>query len=260
VKIYKTTVAGLALVASLAFVAGCKSDSSSSGGSSTASSAPAANPAGELAAAVLKLTSATHKYTVDVENTDIVGMVDPATKSVKIALQSADAADTITADLISIGTDMYLKISGLGLPGLDETKWLHVDGSKVKSLHMFGISSLTDPVGVLALTSAVKDVQKTGDRTYKGTFDLTKPASGITDEDIKAMAEKAKNIPFEATLDAQGNLVGFTFTVPAFGTEKETPVKMAISDHGSKFDIAKPDAAQVVEAPDLLYQLLNAPS
>lgn len=258
-KIYKATVAGLALVASLALVAGCKSDSNSPGGSGNASAA-AAKPADELAAAVLKLATTTHKYTVDVENTDIVGTVDPTAKAVKIDLQSADTSERLTANLVSIGTDMYLKISGLGLPGLDETKWLHVDGAKIKSLHMFGISSLTDPVGVLALTSAVKDVQKTGDRTYKGTFDLTKPASGITDQDIRSLAEKAKNIPFEATLDTQGNLVGFKFTVPAFGTEKETPVAMVISDHGAPAGIGKPDAAQTVEAPEIIYTLLNAPS
>lgn len=253
-NIHKPAVAAAALVASLAFLAGCTSGSAPSAGSSPS---PTAQPADELGAAILKLGTTTHKYTVDLQDTDIVGLVDPAADAVKITLESTATAGKVTADLVAVGTDLYARIAGLNVSGLDGTKWLHLDGTRVRSLHMFGISSLTDPVGVLTLTSAVKDVRKTGERTYQGRFDLTKAASGVTDEDIKELADKARDIPFEATLDAQGNLTGFTFTVPAVGSRQERRIALAISDHGVPVDVAKPPAAQVVEAPEALYRLLN---
>jgi hypothetical protein len=256
VKIYKTTVAGVALVASLAFLAGCKSDSTSPSGS-TPTSAAAAKPAEELGAAVLKLATTPHKYSVTETEGTFTASVDPTAKALKFALEAAEGTNTLKIEIISLSTDLYVKIAGLPLPGIDEKKWFHVDASKVKSLASFGVTDLTDPLGLAAMATSVKDVQKTGEGTFKGTLDLSKAAFGVDDEGIKALADKAKNIPFEATV-TQGNLTRFKITVPAHGTEKEANLDVAISDHGMKPDIAKPDAASIVEAPDIVNQLLNS--
>lgn len=255
-EIRKTAVAGVALVASLAFLAGCSSDTSSSPGQAAPSAAAGAKPAEELTAAVMKLGTTTHKYTVKVGTTDIFGQVDPATKAIKLSLATAEQGAQITADLVAIDTDYYAKVAGLPLPGIQSTKWYHLDGRRTASLQLFGISSLTDPVGVVTLASTVKNVEKTA-TGYKGTIDLSKPASGFTGQDIKDLAEKAQNIPFEATVDAQGQLSTFKFTVPAHGTDKETAVVMTITDHGAPVEITKPAAEQTVEAPEMVYQLFG---
>lgn len=259
-KIRKTAIAGVALAASLAFLAGCKTDSTTpSAASGGASNAPAATPAQELAAAAAKLGTSTFKYTVSVSTIDLNGQADPANKSVKLAFAMPQDGAQFAMDFIAVGTDYYVKISGLPLPGIDSSKWYHIDSTKVKSLDSFGISDMNDPVGMIAFASMVKNVEKTGTGTFKGTFDFSKPASGFTEKDISELGEKAKNIPFEASVDGQGRLTSFKFTVPPFGSEKtETPVTMNVTDYGTAVTISKPAAGEIVEAPAGVYEMLNA--
>lgn len=254
-KIWKSA----ALVAVAALVAGCQGLGTPSPSTSGRPSAtPAVRPIDELNAAVAKLGTTTHKYTVKAGDATILGSVDPSSKGLAIDLSASGNGVKITAQLVRVGADIYAKVEGLTLPGFDNTKWYHLDGSRVTTLAMFGIGEVTDPFGLLVLAAGIRSVEKTGDRTFKGTFDLSKPISGLTPQDLKDLGEKAKNIPFEATLDGQGRLASVTFSVPAIGSQAAVPVDLRVSDYGATMSIAKPAAAQVIEAPEFVYTLLNS--
>jgi hypothetical protein len=258
VKNYRAAALGVGFVASLAFVAGCQGTTSPSPGSSAASPTPTRPAIDELTAAATKLSASTYKYSVKSGGTALNGSADPAGRSAKIVLSQVDGQTRATADIVLIGTDYYARLTGLALPGLNTTKWYHLDGTKVKSLTAFGIGELTDPAGALQLVKQATTVEKVGDRSFKGTLDLNKAAAGIRDMDVKQLGDKAKNIPFEATVDGEGRLATMTFTVPASGSSQAIPVDIAFSDPGAKVDISKPPAADVTEAPGFVYSFFNS--
>ncbi|HET6211728.1 MAG TPA: hypothetical protein VFE14_02515 [Micromonosporaceae bacterium] len=250
----KALVATVALATSLLFVAGCQKDST------TPSAGPSAavKPVDELIAAAAKLNTASYKYDMKAGEAAIKGAVDPATKSVKLSLTATTQGVSLNIDVLAIGTDFYAKIAGLPLPGLDSSKWLHLDGTKVKSLESLGVSNLSDPTSAEQLGKQFVTVERNGDRGYKGTLDLTKGVSMGADKDaIAKLGDKAKAVPFEATVDSQGRLATLKFTVPAVGSDKETTVDVTYSDFGASVDLAKPAAADVVEAPASIYQMLG---
>lgn len=255
----RRAVAGLALGAALAFVAGCQGSNGLGGAAPDGSKAPPpAAAADELKAAITKLGATTHKYTVKVDDSTFLGFVEPSAKAVKVTTTMTAGSAKGDVELIVVNDDHYARVTGLQLLGLDPSKWLHLDGRRIESLARFGITDVLDPLGLAVLSSGIASAERTGDRSFRGTFDLSKPAAGISDKDIKDLADKAKNIPFEATLDAEGRLSTVKFTIPARGNQPARTVDMTISDYGAKVDVTRPVASQVVEAPDIVYSFINA--
>jgi hypothetical protein len=64
-------------------------------------------------------------------------------------------------------------------------------------------------------------------------------------------------VPFEATLDAQGRLLGFRLTLPANGGKPEQPAEISYSDHGFKPDLTGPFEGKIGPAPASVYEVLN---
>lgn len=48
-----------------------------------------------------------------------------------------------------IGTDVYLEVD-LAVPGFDNKKWMHLDGTKLKLLSSLGIGDPSDPTNLAA--------------------------------------------------------------------------------------------------------------
>jgi hypothetical protein len=267
VRMYKSlTVAVLATGVLLA--AGCSSgdDSGSSkgdgGGTTTKSSAPtaaessaAAAATSDLNAAVQELTKTSYKYSMKAGDASGTGTVDPTLKQSSMTITVAE----FKTEVLIIDPELYARISGLPMPGVDAKKWLRIDRTKIKSFAALGIRDVNDPTGVNTLAKTIATIQKTGDKSYKGTLDLSKgsDAFGLDEAAVRQLAEKAKAIPFEATVNDAGKLATWKMTIPAYGAEKETPFELAYSEHGGKFSVTKPAAGETATPPQTVYDMLQ---
>jgi hypothetical protein len=255
-NIRKAILTGAALAASLVFVAGCQKDGATSSGPS---SAPGVNASQELGAAATKLNSTSYKFTINAADTTFNGAADPAAKAMKMSLAASGQGISMNVELLVVSPDLYVKISGLPLPGLDTGKWLHLDSSKITSMDSLGLGDPSDPTSTQQLAKMLVTVEKTGDHAYKGTLDLTKgSALGVGKGDLGKLGDKAKSVPFEATTDDQGRLTSLKITVPAIGSEKETVVSITFSDFGAPVNATKPAASEVQEAPEQIYQFFTS--
>jgi len=72
---------------------------------------------------------------------------------------------------------------------------------------------------------------------------------------LKNAGDKAKSIPFTATLDDQGRLTDLN--VNGSSIDPALGIEITVSDYGSATGISKPDSSQVVEAPDSVLQFLK---
>jgi outer membrane murein-binding lipoprotein Lpp len=263
---FKSLTVATAVVAVL-LVAGCTSDDdgpkTSGGPTGTKSSTPsvaeskaAAAATSDLNAAVQELARTSYKFTMKAGDASSTGTVDPAIKQSSVTVTVVE----FKTEVLIVDPELYARITGLGLPGVDESKWLKIDRSKIKSFAALGIHDLNDPTGVNTLAKTIATIQKTGDRSYKGTLDLSKgsDAFGLDAAAIRSLAEKAKAIPFEATVTQANKLATWKMTIPAYGAEKETTFDLAYTEHGGNFPVTKPPANQVANPPQTVYDMLQA--
>jgi hypothetical protein len=255
------------VAAGVLLAAGCSSgdDSGSKkggGGTTTKSSAPsaaesaaAAAATSDLNAAVQELTKTSYRYTMKAGDASGGGTVDPALKQSGMTISVAE----FKTEVLIIDPELYARISGLPVPGLDAKKWLKIDRTKIKSFAALGIRDINDPTGVNTLAKTIATIQKTGPKSYKGTLDLSKgsDAFGLDEAAVRQLAEKAKAIPFEATVNDANKLATWKMTIPAYGAEKETTFELAYTDHGGKFPLTKPAPGETANPPQTVYDMLQ---
>jgi hypothetical protein len=259
------------VVASVLLAAGCTGGDKKQGGSpgvdanasasaAASSSSAAATATGDLRAAVTELTKTSYRYTLKAGDATGGGTVDPTAAQSSLSISVAAEGEAFKTDVLILGPELFAKISGLPLPGLDGKKWFRIDRSRIKSFNALGIRDVDDPTGVKTLSGTIATIQKTGDRSYKGTLDLSKgsAAFGLDDAAAKQLGEKARAVPFEATVNEQGRLATWKMTIPAHGSEKETSFELAYTEHGGKFELKKPAAGEVVNPPEAVYEMLQS--
>ncbi|GAA2371266.1 hypothetical protein [Dactylosporangium salmoneum] len=258
----------LVLSGALSVTAAC-GDKSTAGdaapaGSAAATSAaasPQADPRTELINAFNKLNGVSMAYSTSTESgavasTKLTGSSDPATKATSGTMVVTAPGQTINAQLIVLGTDVYMKMS-VPLPGVDPKKWMYFDGSKT-SLAKLGLGDPDDPASVKGFSEAIVTAERTGTGAYKGTLDMTKrkvPESGAAL--VQQMGDAAKSVPFEATTNADGYVTSLTIMMPAAGQIPATTAKSTFSDFGKPVTITKPAAAEVQAAPAALLAQLG---
>ncbi len=265
-RIFKSlTVAMVATGVLLAAGCGSGDDSGSKkdgGAASTQSSAPtaaesaaAAAATTDLNAAVQELTKTSYKYSMKAGDASGTGTMDPVAKQSSMTITVAE----FKTEVLIVDPDLFARISGLPLTGVDAKKWLRIDRTKIKSFAALGIRDVNDPTGVNTLAKTIATIQKTGDRSYKGTLDLSKgsDAFGLDEAAVRQLAERSRAIPFEATVNDAGKLATWKMTIPAYGAEKETPFELAYSEHGGKFPVTKPAAGETANPPQLVYDMLQ---
>jgi hypothetical protein len=101
-------------------------------------------------------------------------------------------------------------------------------------------------------------VQSTATRHFSGTLDLTKgtTAGMIGQADIDRLQSKLKAVPFTATTDTQGRISNLKIDLSTVDPSLAS-VQSEFSDYGTTVTVNRPDPAQVVEAPDSVYQLFK---
>jgi hypothetical protein len=263
-------LATAAIATSVLLAAGCGSSSdddkkpspqspAEASRSAAASSSAAAVATGDLNTAVQELAKTSYKYTMKAGDASGGGSVDPAAKQSSMAIAVGSGADQFRTEVLIIDPELFVKITGLPLPGVDGKKWLRIDRARIKSFTALGIQDIDDPTGVKTLAKTIATIQKTGDSSYKGTLDLSKgsAAFGLDEAAVRQLGEKARAIPFEATVNPAGKLATWKMTIPAFGGEKETTFDLAYTDHGGTFGLKKPAAGEIVNPPAAVYDMLQ---
>jgi hypothetical protein len=250
---------GVFAAAALALVAGCGTTDGTGNDGGTPTPSPTLSAIEQLKASTKDINSTSHKFSAKDSAKDISGASDPTANAASFAASFQEEGVKFTIEFLFHGTDRYVKISGMPIPGIDSKKWMRIDLTKIKDPADAGPADLKDPMALKAFTSAIVTAEKTGANSYKGTVDATKATDdGVFDSDvISGLGDKAKSVPFEATLDDKGRLSTLKVTIPAFGSTKEDTINATVSDYGSA-TVAKPAAADVVEAPATVYQILNS--
>ena len=252
-------------VAAAALLAGCGESSPSAnatGTSATTAAAPAASASAKPAAGSAEFEAAIAEFatkpyaflTKAKSGPQVKGSVDPAAGNVA---QIADIpAAKLKVSVTVVGKDYYAKLDGVQIPGA-ANKWIHFEPEKLQSLNKLLINTAQDPTGLTLIAKAIVTAKKDGTK-ITGTFDATKVGEGVGGigaELVAALAEKAKAIPFTATLDAEGKLTAVSFTVPEHGDEKADTMTTTYSAVGTAVKIVKP--TPVIEANEQIYAGLN---
>lgn len=260
-------VMGATALASVGFLAGCGNTGSSSPNSvpSSAATSAAADAKQELADAVNTLNSTPFHVVVKSQSFNGQGDADPARKNstMTINVQQGNGSTAVKTDLRNVGDQMWLKLdlSGLNVPGTQSMsgKWLHIDTTKLGPNSKAGLASGTGPVDAGKFLDTANDVQKVDDTHFRGTLDLTNGQSMAIDEKtVTDLADKAKAVPFEATVDDQKRLTEFKITIPAVQSQPEQVVDSTYSNFGTPVTITAPAANEVAEAPPAIYQLFKS--
>jgi hypothetical protein len=199
----------------------------------------------------------------------MTGVLDASKKSYRLEVdeKDADLGFTLTMKFLVVREKAWIKVdfSGTeGLTGLPELpkKWMLVDPARIEDAEDAPLSydDETDPGEAGAVLRAIVDVRETGTGTYEGTTDLTRQGEAgiVTDTTLKALGERAKAVPFEATVDAQGRLTRTVVKIPAAGKAKAARYEVVYDGYGSTEPPAEPAPADQQKAPKAAYEMLNA--
>lgn len=262
-KIHRLAVTGLAVLAaaslSLTACGGKKADDKPA---AAASSAAVLAPKEALVVAAAKLVKESFTVTGKFGSTGHVdGVVDPAAHATKATLLFSDADMPMKFESITIGADSWARTDMGPLAaalGVNNAKWYRFDSAKVAGMKAARFTAGgDDPLVAADLIGAVTTVQRVDDSHFTGVIDLSKLTSSnlIGQDDVAKLGVKANTVPFQATLDSQGRLVGLKVDLPA-GSDVEGPIEITYSKFGQKVDIAKPAAADVVEASENILKAI----
>ncbi len=262
---HRTVVTGLAVLATLAVgAAGCTTAKPTTAATTPAAATKSATETLNDAATLTQ--SQPFKYTVKygaVFSGD--GAQDPSAKKTTTNVSISDAKSGLSIKLsgLMVGDDTYIKMDlgalAAGIPGIAGLgdKWLHIDAKKAPLLAAVGVKS-DQSLGIDAYIKGIVSAEKTGDTTITGKIDLSKstPPSVQADE-IGKLAEADRIVPFTVTLDASGRVASIVIKMPKTSTAEAADLTTTFSDYGVAVAVEKPAAADVAEAPDLIYNALK---
>jgi len=231
----------------------------------TATMPPApVSPADSLttALATLKNIGYDATLTIPAQGATVKTSVDYANKAVTQAVSVNIGDQTRSESFAEIGSDLWVKADFGPMAqnlNIDKAKWYKFDSSKLRP-NPFDLSGgerpqptrpLAWPLGIEAVFVNVANVTRTDATHLAGVVDLTK-ATGPEVGGKSGAADAA--VPFNATLDGQGRLVELRINGANFN------LSITFADYGSPTPVAAPAAADVLPAPDGLYQALSGAS
>ncbi|BCJ44791.1 hypothetical protein GCM10010168_16040 [Actinoplanes ianthinogenes] len=252
----------LAAAAALLILAGC----GQAGGEAGKPAPP--KPADTLKKAVPSTATDVFHYTITGGEQTASGIVDSAKKTLttEISQKIADGGFTLTMKFLVVGGDSWAKISfgdapaGAGLPKLPK-KWMKLDTKKLgaEAERELTYAGQTDPGYLSTLVDAASGLTEKSSGHFAGTVDLTRATEAeiVEAATLTALGEKAKAVPFEATVDAQGRISTATVRVPAAGQAKALTYQVTYDQYGSAASPAAPTGSAQVDAPKAAYDLLN---
>jgi hypothetical protein len=248
-------------------VTGCGTSASTDTGQAAASTAPASPsptlpaPKDALATAVRQLGQSSYAFTTKQANVSGQGKADPAGKAAQVSITGSSSGVSIKLSVVTVGPDTWAQIDlGSALDrqaGIDPKKWMAIDTSKVKKADALPVDPASaDLLDFSTIPDAAVAVTR-GDAThYSGTIDLTtvKGAVSPDSDTLTKVGDKAKAVPFTATVDGSGRLT--EFATDGAGIDPGLTVDVTFSDYGASQNISKPTGT-IVPAPSAVYDILN---
>ncbi|MFC4104731.1 hypothetical protein [Micromonospora zhanjiangensis] len=265
--IRRGTVTLTALAVTVAGVSGCGAvERAGSAGSASPAPSASKSPKEILLASVPDDAKGPVRFSGKDATNDITGSVDPAAKAIQLNTSIEDPEHRFTMQMgyLIIGQQVWMKVSfkaAKGVTGLPKlpNKWLKLDPAKVTDKDATPAYDGADQGNAGHLFNAATTVQDKGNGEYAGVIDLTDgTAAQVLDADqMKALGQQAKSIPFRATLGPDHNLASLTMDVPAAGKNKAFTYVVKYSEYGHAPKLGAPAADQAQDAPAAAYDLLN---
>jgi hypothetical protein len=259
----------VALAAGLA-LAGCTSSGTSgASGSSPGPTSPAAvvpsSSTDPAAATAIKsstdaMDSTSYTFTVKTDGLTGSGANDPNTKTTTLTLSGQFQNATVKVDSIVLGAQAWMKIDlgnqngVLSIP----TKWMHVDTVKLGSGSGLDLDATTiDPANPEGLWDGLTGAAKVDSTHYTGTVDLTKVAGRtVSPYVVQQLGNKANAVPIAVTTDGQGRLTDLVLKLSTVDSSL-ADTDVSYGGYGSTVTATAPASADVVEAPDAVYNLFR---
>lgn len=284
------TAAGLAVLTVIALGStGCAQSGGTQTPAAAKSSAAAADPKQVLAASTAELQKGNYTFTGSTHEQTMKGSMHLPSKSMAAAA-TITGKDAGQMDMRYVEPDSYLKMKldlselkdmpdpaefgdNPEMKKLAETmqqmkvmfsgkKWLHVDKSRFQKEGNYlplGVDT-PDITGASHLLAGVTTATRVSDTAYTGTLDATKGKAlenPLDTDAVKALGDKVKSLPFEATLDAQGRLVKLVVNLPAAGAIPAHAYVTEVTGYGNATAQTKPAASEVMEMPEETYKMLD---
>jgi hypothetical protein len=146
-----------------------------------------------------------------------------------------------------------------GLPAIPKT-WMLIDPAKVGKDTDFPTEfDGSEPGHAAVIADGATDVKETSPGHFTGVTDISGTADGdITDADtLKALGDKAKTVPFEATTDTEGRLTSLLVKIPATAKTKAKQFQAKYSGYGTTKSPVAPAASEQQKAPAVVYEILK---
>ncbi len=251
----KTRVLGVALLAAAAFaVTGCGVTGTGTPSTPVSSQAPVKAAAKDaFTAAVKKTNSTTSKQELSMQGVatmSATGANDPTAQKLSMEMDmTVPGAGTLKMSCVSLGGDVYFKMTGV--PGMPQ-QWMKVKADQIKAGSSLDLKSASDPSRTL---DSVVTIEWDGDNAFKGTIDATKNPNVGADA-VKQLGDKAKSVPFTATINAEGYLTGMSLDMNSIQAGLGT-MKTTYSAFGQPVTVTAPPASDVVEMPPALLAAMS---
>lgn len=251
-------LAVLVLIGGTAAGCGTKDPVAASTPSSPAGAPSSTPPAPKdvLLASVRTFNTSPYSFQIKQTGKSGEGKVDPAAKASSITLSGKESGQSITLGYLVIGTDIWMKLdlgaAGNKQLGINKTKWLHIDQTKVKNKTALPVdASGAMSIGTNEMVAGVANVQRVDSTHFNGTVDVTNSASIVSPDKavLDKIGDKGKAVPFTATLDSQGRLIDFK--VDGTAIDPGVTIEVSFDNFGVPQSITKPTGA--VPAPATIY-------
>jgi hypothetical protein len=222
----------------------------------------AMSPKDALMAAVEDLAETSYAVELTSPGDDAreVGTVDPRTPTGTLSASAVAGGVDTSLDAVMISPDVWVRLD-LGAAnqqlGIRSKSWMKIDPRKVpdpKALP-FDLTDFSDALDLTKLLAGVS-AHRTDAHTLAGTIDLTQ-ATGVSAPDAAAVSragDKARSVPFRATVDDQGRLT--RLAVDGATISPDLAMEISFSDYGTAAAVTRPDDSEVVPTPDAVYQVL----
>ncbi|MDO3702680.1 hypothetical protein Q3W71_13480 [Micromonospora sp. C28SCA-DRY-2] len=255
-----------AVLTATTLVAGCGATGADSGAGGTASASPTATGKQALLAAVPDGSEGAFRFSGKDATSDLSGVVDPDAKGIDLtaAVKDPEHGFTTRMSFLVVQDRIWMKVKFTGTEGLTglpklPNRWMELDRAKLTDPDSTPTYEGVDIGNAGPIIEAATTVEEKGDRTYAGIVDVSggEAAKAVGEEEVAALGDAARQVPFTAVVGADGNLASLTLAVPAAGTAEAWTYVVKYADYGSAPKLAAPSGDAAQPAPKLAYQMLN---
>ncbi|HLT11273.1 MAG TPA: hypothetical protein VK028_10760 [Micromonosporaceae bacterium] len=158
----------------------------------------------------------------------------------------------------------YLKLDlgsmGVQIPGLAgiDGKWLEADVNKIGKDGVTAFLTSTEAHSLDGFIDSVVAAEQVSPTEITGTVDITNTAVAFASpEEMAAVGDAAKNVPFTVTLDSEGRVGKIVMKLPAMSNYPAADLTTTFSEYGTPIEIPTPSADETMPAPEMIYLFLQ---